>query len=716
MTQSVPMTQSCTFCGRPSASENCDGCAASLNNPSLGFFGVQPNDGSHAARWFGQSVGRIPDSMWKETHANAYAEGVFNVEGGYVGIGAKPFSVCDCNYTHSVREVCADCGRGPDNLVTALAGLGDGTYPVWSVRDGNGEVSGAVASLAPWLTSDFGSGWNQLLAGMQSAKPLVLGTLKAAEYLDFSDANPNFIISLDDIPTDDYVVVAWIDLVPNPFFGQGADGGQQRTGLRPIAIAAYRGAFGRELSKGAFAADDPQFHHIIADLWGSFFQIHASHTLPRSMTEMADFNAEAPLTDGSCGGTTTDSFAAIRDFLSTRETAGMIEAIAQYSSQDRVTLARLLVKHGMATEGFELLDHEIGVGNSLALQVALALYAIRGTLEPVLELWHSTDWTLVGAEVHSFAKNVLQQAIGMSISRAIACDDRREALRLYEVGQSANCEWGSEMETAMQSLGQLLEKREQLEGLQAALSKLQAGNVDAAYDELLPIAEAGDGIACTYIGVILHERGRTTEARTWWEQGAAKGSGLAMRNLGALAHNEGRVGDSLVWFGKGAEFEDSGCMWIVANNLHSVEQFDEARRMFEKVVALNEEPEHVASSINTLAFSYLIPARQFDEAESLLERAIALRVPYESTNAKSNLGIVYFERGNLPKAKQLFEEALAAGDGPDDEAREYLARIAEREQNGAGSQNGAMRFCPQCGTARGQGFKFCGNCGFAFDA
>lgn len=706
----------CSLCGRPCVSDACEGCAASLENPSIGFFGVQPDDGSHAARWFGQPVERIHDTTWTETHAGAHAEGVFNVEGGYVAVGGRPFAVCDCNYTHSVREVCTDCGRGPGNLVTCLAGLGDGTYPVWSVCDQRGEFTGAVASLAPWLATDFESGWRNLRLGMQAAKPLVLGFLKNAEYLDFSDASPDFIISLDDIPTDDYVVVAWIDLVTNPFLSQGQGGGQQRTGLRPIAIAAYRGMFRQTLLESAFAADDPELHHIIADLWGNVFQLHASHAQRRSMSEMAAFNAEAPITNAGYGGTTKDSFAAIGTFLIDREVVGSSGAVAEYSREERAILARLLVKHGMADEGFELLCDEVSSGNTLALQYAFLLHAERGAVKPVLELWQSTDWPSVDAEIHSLAKEAMQQVLGLSIARAIRSEDRHEALRLYELARTEHLEWDDEVESTMQSLSDLLAKREQLVGLQGALVKLQAGDADGAYTDLLPLAEGGDGIACTYLGLILADRGRRDDARSWWERGAANGSGLAMRSLGTLAHNEGRFEESLAWFEKGAEFEDSGCMWIVANNLHSIEQFADARLMFEKVVALNEEPEHVASSINTLAFSYLIPDHQFDEAEQLLQRAIALGVPYESTNAKSNLGIVFFERGDLPRARLLFEEALTAGDGPNDEIREYLKRISEQVGDGVAQRRAAMRFCTQCGTPRGAGFKFCGNCGFAFYA
>lgn len=85
----------------------------------------------------------------------------------------------------------------------------------------------------------------------------------------------------------------------------------------------------------------------------------------------------------------------------------------------------------------------------------------------------------------------------------------------------------------------------------------------------------------------------------------------------------------------------------------------------------------VASAINTLVYSYLLPARDFERAESLLEMAIELEVPTESSNAMANLGQVYLGQGKRQEAIDVFTKALERYDnGAEAEASYFLGILA----------------------------------------
>lgn len=96
------------------------------------------------------------------------------------------------------------------------------------------------------------------------------------------------------------------------------------------------------------------------------------------------------------------------------------------------------------------------------------------------------------------------------------------------------------------------------------------------------------------------------------------------------------------------------------------------------LVELAEQPALGSSSwaaTNTLVYVHLIPARRFAEARLWLEDLIGMEIGYESWNAVSNLGVVEFESGHTELAKSLFESMIDSGEGPLDEAEEYLERI-----------------------------------------
>lgn len=167
---------------------------------------------------------------------------------------------------------------------------------------------------------------------------------------------------------------------------------------------------------------------------------------------------------------------------------------------------------------------------------------------------------------------------------------------------------------------------------------------------------------------------------------------------------------------------------------------------------------YVASAINTLCYSFLLPEGNFDLAEELLGIAIDLDQQFEATNAMCNLGQVKHARGDSESAIEVLEAALERPDkfaeaeasfhlgiiyserGDSARANEYWERGARADtsksreywesdsgEEGQKYEDFATRcreklgetssplpkFCSQCGTGFSQGAKFCANCGAA---
>ena len=95
----------------------------------------------------------------------------------------------------------------------------------------------------------------------------------------------------------------------------------------------------------------------------------------------------------------------------------------------------------------------------------------------------------------------------------------------------------------------------------------------------------------------------------------------------------------------------------------------------------------MASAVNALVITYLLPEEDFDQAKFLLDRAIALEMINESTNALAKLGQVQFAQGKPEEAIETFEKALNRGDKfAEAEASFFLGHIAEEEGKTADAQ------------------------------
>lgn len=115
-----------------------------------------------------------------------------------------------------------------------------------------------------------------------------------------------------------------------------------------------------------------------------------------------------------------------------------------------------------------------------------------------------------------------------------------------------------------------------------------------------------------------------------------------------------------------------------AERLLGEQMFDEAEDL---LVTVAEQPQvygtWAGSFINTLVYSILMPQERFQEAIAWLDDAIESDMGYESWNAMSNLGHLMLKLGEVELAKNLFSAIVAAGEGPLEEAEEFLALILE---------------------------------------
>lgn len=82
------------------------------------------------------------------------------------------------------------------------------------------------------------------------------------------------------------------------------------------------------------------------------------------------------------------------------------------------------------------------------------------------------------------------------------------------------------------------------------------------------------------------------------------------------------------------------------------------RSLLERIIS-NGIGSSFASAVNTYCFYYLFPEGDLDLAEALLKASIEMKVPDESLNALSNLGICLFIRGDFAQSKAIFEKVIA---------------------------------------------------------
>jgi tetratricopeptide (TPR) repeat protein len=219
-----------------------------------------------------------------------------------------------------------------------------------------------------------------------------------------------------------------------------------------------------------------------------------------------------------------------------------------------------------------------------------------------------------------------------------------------------------------------------------------------------------------------------------------------MSEFGFLSENPGRIDGYARWIPEpllGSLYNRTHENYALSGQ--GVGTREEQRNALEWI-ANNGAGSEVASAINTLAYSFLIPAREFDEAKFYLTKAVSMDVLYESTNAMANLGGMFIADGDLQAAEEVLLKALEQPDRfAEGEANVLLARIYRSQGNREKSiecYQRAMRsenakyveiakqecegeivekesaptrlakFCGTCGSAfENTSAKFCGHCG-----
>jgi tetratricopeptide (TPR) repeat protein len=579
---------------------------------------------------------------------------------------------------------------------------------------------------------------NTFALEMGEAVPLNLGSLSIDDQVRFSDSNSGSTIP---VPMDSGVgfVVAWVGPVPDFSAVANGDSNPPRT-LRPLAFGIYEGDLAKRVEALCTNLSENEHREVVAELWGWPTQIHASHRVARSPSEMEKMTCQELL---ERVGTDVDhpryptlvSRQIIHDHFSMLEENAPGSPALHDDGWDHAR-AQALLLFGYYPEGKSLLRELITAGDGDAY-VELLRWSLTLLDDEELSAPIPTTVTLSPDQFTEVEK--FRASIGLiQAQRALAEGDTLEARNLLEKAQ----------EQGLVEANNLLESLGSSENIFAsAWIKYRNGDKASAIAEFRAALEANPGEAAYSLGLINHLDGNITEALIWWKGAADSGSTEA---AGSLAEHYFDIGDSnqgRIWAERGANLGDARCMlalgrsfwfegqneegssWIVksaeAGNveamdfygqlLHSQGESKEAFVYLNRAALEAQDPFAVANSANTLAFSYLIPEGKLEQAEVLLRRAIEVDAGEASVNAMSNLGILFYERGDYKEALDIFSEVLEAESGPFDEANEYIARIKDRiDLPAQAPTSGGMNFCPECGSARGTQHKFCGGCGFSF--
>ena len=85
-----------------------------------------------------------------------------------------------------------------------------------------------------------------------------------------------------------------------------------------------------------------------------------------------------------------------------------------------------------------------------------------------------------------------------------------------------------------------------------------------------------------------------------------------------------------------------------------IKQYSKAKEMFQKVISL--QPEHLQAHINLGMVEYMEDHKE--EALKTWEKAVGLKENDNDSKALNNIGNVYKERGDYPKAIEFYSEAI----------------------------------------------------------
>lgn len=699
----------CDFCGRyiDNDKSQCKRCKNSLEDFST-YLDPVVGDGSDAAHWFMSGKRGKSDRDFVALHEAADIEGLFNVEGGYAAVMSQQFNTCDmCHFTGYVSSTCDECGRGPDHMATSLAGWGDGTYPVFSISDVWDEgASVAFAVYSSWISDPaFYEKWRASFASqLLAAVPLPLGTIQITDEVRFSDATSGSTIVVP-MNSGDGLVVAWIGEVPELMSFISGEGIQNET-LRPIAMGVYTGEHKERIEALCGEMSGNKRRELVSDFWGWPTQTHASHNSRRTPLEMETFTAQE-LSERVNGDLDHPRYSnlvghqILMDYFAFLNERNLQDTVLKREGGDN-TLAMVLWHYGYLDEAREVLNELIEDGDDKAYLNLLAWSFGVSDATPLLAPIPAT--IQLSIDQHKEADRLRGAGAILNARRAMERGDSQEASELLQQAMALGIDEAKEL-------------LKHVEGSQATINagwiKHKGGDHDGAVAIFTQALDHSPAEAAYSLGLIADTNGKSAEAESWWVRSAEAGHPEACDSLARhfFALEDEEQGGS--WAARGAELGNAACMFMWGSSLWSQGKKEEATKFLisaaeaGEVEAMDfygqllnsqgrgqeaegflfraareaEDPFSIANASNTLAFSYLIPKGRLDEAEELLRRAIDVQAGGPSVSALSNLGTVLFERGNDEAALECFHEVLLAEVGPFDEANEYIARIAARNES-----------------------------------
>lgn len=214
----------------------------------------------HVSDWFLSAQGSLPAHALAESAPVYLCKGHYNVDVANAAIATRFFESCECSY-EDVVEVCELCGRGPGNFQSTASGPGDGGYAVFQLLP-SGEDQATAGAITFFSQVNFpGVGATTTFsATLNSAAPMILGTLDCQGLLIFSDASTCFdsrdvSISIDQ-PAGPCLVVCWV--------GVEAPGAN----FLPVAMAALSGQMADTARARVPHLSDSDRAAIVASLWG----------------------------------------------------------------------------------------------------------------------------------------------------------------------------------------------------------------------------------------------------------------------------------------------------------------------------------------------------------------------------------------------------------------------------------------------------------------
>ncbi|WP_305785928.1 SEL1-like repeat protein [Symbioplanes lichenis] len=207
-----------------------------------------------------------------------------------------------------------------------------------------------------------------------------------------------------------------------------------------------------------------------------------------------------------------------------------------------------------------------------------------------------------------------------------------------------------------------------------------SGQLTAAFDAVLPLAEGGDGAAMMNIGLIEFQRGSAEEAERWWLRAAEAGSAGGMHNLALLYGRKGDQEKAELWYRRAAEAGEASAMHNLAFLLAARDEKEESTFWYRQGAAAGS-----AEAMHNLGLICLHEQR-YDEAATWLTSA------FEAGNLRAahSLGVLHNAEGRDETAATWWLRAATA-DEQAVEPRFNLGQLFYRQ----GRHDDAMRWWQQ---------------------